>query len=232
MTEIFRFPEEVHFRNTTRRDNIDTYWDSDYDLVDHWGWEARINYESHIIKSIIETHKTDKILELGCGTGNLGDKVIRATDVTYHMIDGESAKRAHARRSYKGEIIIKDLLDSFDTNGLQTDYNLVIANDFIEHIRNPSLVLETVREKLTTKDAYFFASTPNWRMKHHFYYPGLFDFDNFVKFFHQEGFDVIEQWESWSTNVNIRDSKLDSEQLVPDSRLYDWNYYLLFERIK
>lgn len=232
MTNIFRFNEEQTYRNTMRRDNIDTYWDSDYDLADTGGWDNRHKYEASIISGIIKEYNITKAIELGAGTGNLGNKIITENkNCLYHMLDGESAVRAHARRKYAGAIIVRDLLDSFDITGLDTDYDLVVANDFIEHIRNPSIVLQAVREKITNPNSYFFASSPNWRMKHHFYYPGLFDFDNFIKFFWQEGYEVIAQYPSWANHVPVRIGRLDSEKLLADEHILDWNHYLLFKKM-
>jgi 2-polyprenyl-3-methyl-5-hydroxy-6-metoxy-1,4-benzoquinol methylase len=231
MTNVFRFQEEISYLNRPRKDDIDTYWDDDYDLDDTVGWEDRICYESRVLQYVINTYDIKKVIELGSGTGNLGDKVLTNNPtITYHMVDGSSAKRAHIRRDYKGEIIVKDLLDHFNTDSLHTDYDLVVANDFLEHIRNPSLILDTVKTSLTTKNSYFFASSPNWRMKHHFYYPGLFDFDNFLKFFWQEGYEIISEYPSWSTNVHIKSPKLDSEKMLLDQHQFDWNYYLLFKK--
>lgn len=230
---IFRYAEEQNYKNykdTGRLESIDTYWDDDYDLKDIGGWENRHTHEANIISSIITKLDIKKVLELGAGPGNVADKVINSTNVTYHIVDGESAKRAHTRREYKGDIFVKDLYDSFDTKGLDSDYQLLITNDFLEHIRNPSLILEKIRNDLTTDTAWYFLSTPNWRMKHTFFYPGLFDFDNIVKFMWQEGFSIQSVYDSWAKHVPITTQRLSSESGVPEGHLLDWNYYLLFEK--
>lgn len=230
---MYRYEEERNFKNykgDDRLDSIDTYWDSDYDLDDPGGWEQRHKYESALISYIIKELDIKKVLELGSGPGNLATKIIDQTNVDYTMVDGESALRAHKRRNNKGKLIVKDLFDSFDTTGLDTDYDLVIANDFLEHIRNPSLVLETVRKKLTTDTSWFFLSSPNWRMKHWFYYPGLFDYDNLVKFMIQEGYKLHNVFDSWGTHVLVRAPRLSSESMLPEGHLFDWNHYLLFKK--
>lgn len=229
---MYRFQEEttfVNYKGKERLDSIDTYWDSDYDLADYGGWESRHTYESEILTAIIKELNISNVLELGSGPGNLADKVIKATSVDYTMIDGPSALRAKNRRGYGGQMIIQDLFDSFDTTGLDK-YNLVVANDFLEHIRNPSLILERVRDELTTEDAWFFLSSPNWRMKHLFFYPGLFDFDNLIKFMRQEGFELVQIFDSWATHVPVRSPRLSSESALPEGHLYDWNHYLLFKK--
>ena len=230
---MFRFKEEIGQKNYSgkkRIESIDDYWDNDYDLYDEYGWENRHEYESNMLSAVITDLKLSKVLELGSGPGNLADKIIKKTNISYHAVDGESAKRAHARRGYAGKIIVKDLFDSFDTTELDNDYDLVIANDFLEHIRNPSLILETIRQ-LTVDNAYLFISSPSWRMKHHFYYPGLFDYDNLVKFILQEGFEQHYLFESWAQHVPIKAPRLSSESTLPEGHIFDWNYYILAKKV-
>jgi 2-polyprenyl-3-methyl-5-hydroxy-6-metoxy-1,4-benzoquinol methylase len=230
---MFRYQEEQKYKNfgTEFKDNIDVYWNDDYDLADTVGWDQRYDHEASIISDIIETCGIKKVLELGSGPGTLATKILNKVEgVNYFMIDGKGACNAHARRNNKGSIIEKNLYDSFDTSGLDSDFDLIIANDFLEHIRNPSLILEKSRE-LTSDNSWFFVSSPNWRMKHRFYYPGLFDFDNLVKFFWQESYSVVNIFPSWSNHVFIKAPRLNSESQVPEGHIYDWNYYLLFKKV-
>jgi 2-polyprenyl-3-methyl-5-hydroxy-6-metoxy-1,4-benzoquinol methylase len=229
-----RYPGELD-SNIDSLDNdniIDEYWISQRDLNDVAGWDHRYAHESNIIVNVANNVKTKKILELGSGPGGLANKILTASpDLTYHMVDGSSAKIEHSQRNYKGNFFVKDLKDSFDYSDLDSDYDMVITNDFLEHIRNPSLILSTIYNKLTTQNAYYFCSSPNWRTKHGFYYPGLFDYDNLIKFFLIHKFQIVGQFPTWATHVPIRTGKLQSEQSVADDRVYDWNYYLLFKKI-
>lgn len=215
-----------------RDNNIDQYWDTQRDLNDVGGWDRRYEYEQIVINSVIKAHKIKTILELGCGPGGLADKILTASpDLTYHMVDGKSAQTEHSQRNYKGRFFVKDLRDSFEYSDLNSEYDLIITNDFLEHIRNPSLILNTVYDKLTGPNAYYFCSSPNWRTKHGFYYPGLFDYDNLIKFFLIHKFQLVTQFPSWATHVPVRTGRLHSEQSVAEDKLYDWNYYLLFKKI-
>ena len=117
------------------------------------------------------------------------------------------------------------MFDTFDYEGLDESYDLVIANDFLEHIRNPALIVSSVR-KLLKPTSIFFISIPNWRMKHEFYYPGLFDFDNFVKFLRQEYFDDIKLWESWGYHCPIEAPRQAFETGLPDEFIQSWNWYI------
>ena len=230
---ILRHSNDVEIIDSLDSDNnIDEYWDTKRDLDDPGGWENRYAHEQSIIDNIIQTHKIKTILELGCGPGGLANKILTASpDLPYHMVDGKSARDEHSRRNYRGTFFVKDLKESFDCSELNSDYDLVMTNDFLEHITNPSLILSTVYNKLTGPNSYYFCSSPNWRTKHGFYYPGLFDYDNLVKFFCIHKFQLVAQYPSWATHVPVRTTRLQSEQIVAQDKLYDWNYYLLFKKV-
>jgi 2-polyprenyl-3-methyl-5-hydroxy-6-metoxy-1,4-benzoquinol methylase len=230
---FFRHDNDVQSIDSLESENdIDQYWVSQRDLHDIGGWEMRYEYEQVVINHIIQTHNIKSILELGCGPGGLADKILTASpDLMYHMVDGKSAEIEHSSRKNKGKFFVRDLKDSFDYSGLESNYDLIITNDFLEHITNPSLILSTIHKKLTGSNSYYFCSSPNWRTRHGFYYPGLFDYDNLIKFFLIHKFELITQFPSWSTRVPIRTERLDSEQTVAEDKLYDWNYYLLFKKI-
>ena len=226
---MYRFETEHTHRNHVRGDDIDTYWDDNKDLADPWGWDYRYNHEAGLICAIIHNSpvKINKVLELGSGPGHLGDKILDVyPEIQYDRVDGESALRAYQNRGYKGHnFIVKDMFDSFDYQGLDKSYDLVIANDFLEHIRNPSLVVSSIR-KLLHRDSIFFISIPNWRMRHEFYYPGLFDFDNFMKFLLQEYYDKIDVFESWAHHCEIVLPRQAHETTLPEQLIQGWNWYL------
>ena len=232
---IERFPNEGYESYVVKPENIDTYWDNDYDLKDPGGWENRYRHETAVLLNVFDMiPDINYILEIGSGPGKLGDWVIRAkSNIIYDRIDGPSAERANKRRQYLGRnFYVQDLFDSFDCTEIIDKYDLIIMNDFLEHIRNPSLILQRCREDLLPSTGHVFVSVPNWRMKHHFFYPGLFDYDNFLKFMTFEGFKFKAQFASWSQEVHLRTPKLvNVETTMSPHSTYDWNWYLLFEKV-
>tara|TARA_B100000519_G_C14192600_1_gene413882 strand:- start:216 stop:938 length:723 start_codon:yes stop_codon:yes gene_type:complete len=213
-------------------EDINTYWDNNYDLMDPSGWEQRYIHEANIILTVCkENAPINNILDIGSGPGRLGDLILGINnDVIYDRVDGDSAKRAYLQRGYKGRnFYIQNLFDSFEVDDIKEKYDLIVMNDFLEHIRNPSLIMQRCRENLCSSKGLVFVSVPNWRMKHHFIYPGLFDYDNFIKFMIFEGFNVVYQLPSWKTHVPIRVPKLiNVETSMNDDSIYDWNWYILF----
>lgn len=214
-------------------ENIDTYWDNDYDLKDPSGWEQRYFHEANLLLSVaMERGPIKNILDIGSGPGRLGDLVLSQNpQLIYDRVDGDSAKKAYLRREYRGRhFYTQNLFDSFDVSEIKDKYDMIVMNDFLEHIRNPSLILQRCRENLCGKKGFVFISIPNWRMQHHFFYPGLFDYDNFIKFMIFEGFHVCCQYTSWGSHVPIRVPKLvNIETKLNQESVYDWNWYVLFE---
>ena len=213
-------------------EDIDTYWDNDYDLEDPNGWETRYTHEANVILTVCkENAPINTILDIGSGPGRLGDLVLGVnSELIYDRVDGESAKRASLRRGYRGRnFYTQNLFDSFDVSEIEDKYDLIVMNDFLEHIRNPSLIMQRCRENLSKPRGLVFISIPNWRMKHHFFYPGLFDYDNFIKFMIFEGFSIHCQFPSWRDHVPIRVPKLvNVETSMNDESVFDWNWYILF----
>jgi len=110
---------------------------------------------------------------------------------------------------------------------LRESYDLVIMNDFLEHVTNPHLILKAVHS-LTNTESTFFISNPNWRMGHPFIYRGTFDFDNFIYMLHFHCFDLLGFYGSILKTPPF--PRLDSETMLPDENLTDWNHYFIFKK--
>lgn len=196
--------------------------------IDIPSWQFRYNYEANIINDIIKKNNFKKIIELGCGPGELGQNLID-DDINYTFIDQQGAYKIFIERKFKGIFKVKDLLNSFDISDLDDDYDFLITNDFLEHIFNPSIVLQNSYKLLKSKGK-LFVSVPNWRMGHTFIYRGLFDFDNFLYFAKTHGFEINAVYDS-PLKCNYQ-PKLSSESEMHDTLINSWNWYMLFDVIK
>ncbi len=236
---------------TSRHNNDDIFGLSDFDTLheNEWdessigrlkenGWMNRYKWEagliSHIIKST-ETPAINSILELGPGPGLLSQMVLEShPNIDYHLIDKKFAKQYFDDNNFNGEMFVKDLSVDFNTDGLLDSYDLVITNDFLEHVLNPSIVLQTIH-KLMHDDSRYFISNPNWRMGHQYVYRGLFDFDNFIYMLKIHGLQPSIAGGSFiwgSPLVTPNYPKLDSEKSLPDNLVTAWNHYILMEKEK
>lgn len=194
-------------------------------------WQLRYEYEASILNMLIENNPhIKKVLELGSGPGVLSQKIVdKHPDLIYHLVDKKFAKKYFDDNGYKGEFFVKDLSNGFDTSGLLEQYDLVITNDFLEHVYNPHDIIKKVYE-LTNKDSIFFISNPNWRMSHQYVYRGLFDFDNFIYLLYTHHWEMLGFWGS-----NLKTPyypKRDSETLLPEDNITDWNHYMIFKHRK
>ena len=191
-------------------------------------WQARYEYEASIVSAVIQENPHIKnVLEIGSGPGVLSQKILEMhPDLNYHLVDKPFAEKYFSENKFKGTFFVKDLSNNFDTEGLLEKYDLVIANDFIEHVFNPHAIVETIHN-LTTPESVFFISNPNWRMAHQYVYRGLFDFDNFVYFLYTHMFDLEGFYGSQLKTPAY--PRLSSETLLPDENLTDWNHYMIFK---
>lgn len=197
-------------------------------------WQRRYEYEANLVSSEIFSNQVNSnfeiktVLELGSGPGILSQKVLdKHPHLAYDLVDKPFAEKYFKEHQFKGRFFVKDLSNVFDTNGLRNKYDLVIANDFLEHVYNPHTILKTVYER-THKESIFFISNPNWRMSHQYVYRGLFDFDNFVYLLYTHNFDLEGFYGSeLKTHYYPR---LSSESLLPEDNLTDWNHYMIFKQ--
>ena len=207
-------------------------WDEDsIGRLAEQGWDQRYTYEASLIDIIIRDNPNIKsVLELGPGPGMLAQKVLaNHPDLTYHLIDKKHAKKYFDDNDFKGEFFVKDLSAGFDTKGLLDTYDLVITNDFLEHVLNPSLIVQQLY-KLTHDDSRYLVSNPNWRMGHQYVYRGFFDFDNIIYFLKIHGF-VMDEGKVWGSPLTTPPAdRLHSESMLPDNLLQSWNHYILLVR--
>jgi 2-polyprenyl-3-methyl-5-hydroxy-6-metoxy-1,4-benzoquinol methylase len=210
-----------------------TEWSTDItsNRIDDISWINRYKHEALIINNIIETSNVSKILELGSGPGELSNyiyNIVKNKDLEYHLVDKPVAKDIFEQKRYRGKFFIKDMSDGLDTSDLDSSYDMVIANDFLEHIFNPSHILRE-SHKLLCDNGLIMTSIPNWRMGHSWVYRGLFDYDNWKLCMEYHNFQFIGCWKS---NLMCQYyPKSETEKTMPDGLIQSWNWYMLFKKI-
>jgi SAM-dependent methyltransferase len=190
-------------------------------------WIDRYKYEADLISNVIQSENYKKIIEIGSGPGKLSQFIQEKCNIDYSLIDDFDANEVFNNRKYKGKFFAKNLLHHFDITNLNNDYDLVIMNDFLEHICNPSNIIYNCR-KITNKKSKLFISVPNWRMGHGFIYRGLFDYDNFIYFMYVHGYNLCAIAPSILKCKYY--PKLETEKSMPDILLESWNWYLVFDK--
>jgi len=233
------FNSDIFYPEHKTRGNSEWSEEGGIYRINQEAWKDRYEYEANLINHIIKENPFIKnVLELGSGPGILSQKIQEVhPNLNYHLIDKPFAKKYFEKNNFKGKFFTKDLSCTFNTKGLLPKYDLVITNDFLEHILNPSIIVQNIH-KLTNPESIYFISNPNWRMAHQWIYRGLFDWDNFIYFLYTHKFDLYGFYGSPikttppDTSVSDIYPKRDSESLLPDEHLDDWNHYLLFKHRK
>jgi len=230
---MFRHPNDkefkAHYIKEHEKNNINIEWSPEYPQRDDEDiWKHRYEYESKLIIELCEVSNNTKILELGSGPGYLGQLIIKDSGCQYTFMDKPYAGYFHKKRDYKGTFIIANMLDGLDTTQLESDYDIIIANDFLEHVANPSNIIRNTH-RITKPDSLFFISVPNWRMGHDWIYRGLFDYDNWLYFMYTHGYEAITVSPSF---LQTPDSpKTQTESMMPDELRTSWNWYFLFKKM-
>jgi 2-polyprenyl-3-methyl-5-hydroxy-6-metoxy-1,4-benzoquinol methylase len=226
---LFRIKHN-NFEESFNMEQFDTEHQNEWEdvgRVDEGAWVKRYEYEASLIEEVIKLNPHIKtVLEIGSGPGILSQHILKKfPDLEYDLVDKPFAKKYFDDNNFKGRFFIKDLSNSFDTTELRECYDLVIANDFLEHVYNPHIIIKTIYE-LTNNKSVFFVSNPNWRMAHQYVYRGLFDFDNFIYLFYTHKFKLDGFFGSILKTPYY--PKIDSESLLPDENLLDWNHYMIY----
>jgi 2-polyprenyl-3-methyl-5-hydroxy-6-metoxy-1,4-benzoquinol methylase len=89
-----------------------------------------------------------RVLDLGCGTGALGVELLRrgmALEVHGVEVEPGAAKVAATRL----QRVVCATLDAGMPNELAPPYDVVVAADVLEHLREPAEILEQIRAVLT-----------------------------------------------------------------------------------
>jgi len=227
---LFRI-EHVDFEQRFDITQFDTEHTNEWEdagRLQETAWIRRYEYEASLISDVIQNNSHIKtVLELGSGPGLLSQKVLESfPHLNYHLVDKPFAEKYFRENNFKGTFFVKDLSSSFDTEGLLDKYDLVITNDFLEHVYNPHIILKIIH-KLTDDNSIYFVSNPNWRMAHQYVYRGLFDFDNFVYLLYTHMFALVGFYGSELKTPAY--PRVSSETLLPEENLTDWNHYIVFK---
>jgi len=122
--------------------------------------QARAGYHDLLRREILELvpASATKILDLGCGTGELG-KALKARQKCY-VTGVELNKEASEIAAKHLDKIWTDNLNRFDPSFLNQKYNCLIFADILEHLISPWQVLKKFAQVLTD-DGVVIASIPN-----------------------------------------------------------------------
>jgi SAM-dependent methyltransferase len=100
-----------------------------------------------------------KILDLGCGAGNIGKGAIK-TGIIWDGIT-ISPDEAEIARGYYRKVILHNLENGLPLDQLDTDYDVCICSHVIEHIVWPDKLLHDINKLLSRSNGLFIMAVPN-----------------------------------------------------------------------
>jgi 2-polyprenyl-3-methyl-5-hydroxy-6-metoxy-1,4-benzoquinol methylase len=231
---IFRHPNDPGFKShylnehSEQHQNLEWTTEANGQLRDSEEvWQQRYEHEKKLIINESNITGESYVLELGSGPGYLGQLIINETGCNYTFVDKIGAKQLFDEREYKGKFIVQNMMDEIDVTPLTDKYDVIIANDFLEHVSNPGNIIRNLHRH-TPDHTLFSISVPNWRMGHDWIYRGLFDFDNFVYFMYTHGWEGVSV--SSSPLVTPDYPKIETESGMPDGLRRSWNWYFTFKK--
>lgn len=117
--------------------------------------KANFMRASYVLKQVKRLHKIRTVLDVGCGTGILVDTLNRNGYIA-NGVDTSPDAIEFAKSCRKGDFH----LTSIECFRSEYKYDLVIAAQLIEHLRNPEKFLTAVKKVLKPR-GYLYIETPN-----------------------------------------------------------------------
>lgn len=116
-------------------------------------------YSEHINQSIYSLVPTNKkILDVGCNTGNLGEKLIKEKNCIVYGLDYSKKAIEIAKRRLNKAIVFD--LETYKIPFKNEKFDIIIFADVLEHLRYPEVILKKYSQ-LLNKNSLIIASVPN-----------------------------------------------------------------------
>lgn len=118
------------------------------------------NSERNDIADYLNLTSGMKILDVGCGAGNFGKKLIKGSGVEVWGIE-KNEEIAKVAETNLTQVIVGDVANAIP-NLPEANFDYICFNDSLEHFENPEYVLKCIGKKLT-ENGKIMCSVPNIR---------------------------------------------------------------------
>lgn len=153
----------------------------------YWWHKGKLLLLKFLHKKYLEGRKDLKILEIGCGTG----EVLKLLDNWGQVTGLDYSEQAIEICKNKGfEDLIEGDISTLDLTGLYGKYDMVLASDVLEHIREDVNAMKVVWE-LLKPGGLFFVTVPAYK---------------FLWSTHDEALHHLRRYHSLEIKTKIRDS--------------------------
>ena len=119
-------------------------------------------FNQHVFSRFPEDRQL-QVLDVGCGTGYL-EQFFKNKNAEIEAMDVSEGMLAQARRKYKESDMNVRFTnrDIFDLPNNPRQFDIVIANSFLHHFKNPMTVVDIMAGKLTPGGALFIGMEPKY----------------------------------------------------------------------
>jgi methionine biosynthesis protein MetW len=146
-----------------------------------------------------------RVLELGCSTGYIGRRLIQEKGCSVTGVELDSAAADEARQA--GLSVIEGSLDDPSLRGsIEDRFDVVIAADVLEHLRDPAAALTDIRRWVAPNGCAVLA-VPNiatWSVRAKLFFGGHFEYEEtgimdrtHVHFFTYRNFHALLRGQGW-----------------------------------
>jgi len=128
---------------------------------EYWWHRGRLDLLDTLVKGYTKGKKL-KILEIGCGTGEVTEYLKKYGDVTgldFSMDAIKFCRQRKLKNIYKKDIVTTKIKDFIAKHG---KFDLIVTLDVMEHIREDILVFGKIKQLLTKKGVYI-ATVPAYK---------------------------------------------------------------------
>lgn len=152
---LLKFVSDLKFQDSSVEHIIDTTDSKPASKQDHYYFE----FPRPEVVALIPP-KAQTVLDLGCGTGRLGESVKKRqiANVTGVELDPCAAQAAHKRL----DRVVKKNIEELSNEFADAEFDCVVCADVLEHLKSPEQILTNIFKWLTPEGT-IIASIPNVR---------------------------------------------------------------------
>jgi len=121
------------------------------------------NRRTSKIISYLDTKSNDKIIEIGCGAGNIMQKIKKGKIIWGVDLSDFMLKVSQSKKYYLPVKFIKGNVENLPKEIINCKFDKIYCSEVLEHVENPDNVLKEIK-KISKKNSIIVISIPNEKL--------------------------------------------------------------------